>query len=260
MAIDAIPAGANSYGVVLDETDAYKQDVVTRPDSVCAVLFFVLAGARLTGSSWQASLADYERVPVALFGAALLRGMGWKEGTAASRTRSGRVEPWLPAARPALLGIGAKERPAEDIPGAAKGKLGAKPERRYVPVVRLERDVRGMLCSCGELNPLTPLRRARRRCRGRRHGRGRCRGRLQSRHRPIRVIGIGIGTGGVYIGSGIGTGHMMIMGMTDPGGKGRGIGRGAGGIVMQEIAGSAWERLAGMSGMRGTGGPSSARC
>jgi hypothetical protein len=30
----------------------------------------------------QASLEDYERVPIEAFGAALLRGMGWKEGEA----------------------------------------------------------------------------------------------------------------------------------------------------------------------------------
>lgn len=32
--------------------------------------------------SQQASLDDYERVPIEAFGAALLRGMGWKEGEA----------------------------------------------------------------------------------------------------------------------------------------------------------------------------------
>lgn len=110
--IDAIPAPS--------EDDAYRQDVEELPDS--------------------ASLADYERVPVAQFGAALLRGMGWKEGQAASRKQGkGLVEPWLPQARPALLGIGAKEREVFD--DGSKGKKGAKarPEKRYVPVVRQER-------------------------------------------------------------------------------------------------------------------------
>jgi G-patch domain len=79
---------------------------------------------------------------VSQFGAALLRGMGWKEGTAASRTRPGLVEPWLPSSRPALLGIGAKERPEEDIPSANKGGyLSKRPEKRYVPVVKLQREV-----------------------------------------------------------------------------------------------------------------------
>ena len=113
--IDIIPA--------VTEDDAYKQDVVELPDS--------------------ATLEDYERVPVSQFGAALLRGMGWKEGTSASRKNKGLVEPWLPQSRPALLGIGAKEREVFD--DGSKGKKGAKarPERRYVPVIKKERTEEG---------------------------------------------------------------------------------------------------------------------
>ena len=52
-----------------------------------------------------ASLEDYARVPVAQFGAALLRGMGW----------DGKEDkPYLPEARPSLLGIGAKEQANSD--------------------------------------------------------------------------------------------------------------------------------------------------
>jgi len=116
--IDIIPISANNATRPMSETDAYKQDVITRPDS--------------------ASLQDYERVPVSQFGAALLRGMGWKEGTAASRTRTGPVEPWLPSSRPALLGLGAKARPAEEIP--VKAGRSQRPEKRYIPVVRLQRE------------------------------------------------------------------------------------------------------------------------
>ena len=72
------------------------------------------------------TLADYERVPVSQFGAALLRGMGWKEGTAASRKNKGPVEPYLPQSRPALLGIGAKEKEVLDDGSQKKGK--GKPE------------------------------------------------------------------------------------------------------------------------------------
>ncbi|PCH35332.1 hypothetical protein WOLCODRAFT_139859 [Wolfiporia cocos MD-104 SS10] len=102
------------------EDDAYKQDVEELPES--------------------ATLADYERVPVSQFGAALLRGMGWKEGTAASRKQKGSVEPYLPQARPALLGIGAKEKEVFDD-GSKMGKKGGKgkPDRRYVPVIKKER-------------------------------------------------------------------------------------------------------------------------
>jgi hypothetical protein len=101
------------------EDDAYRQDVGALPE--------------------ESTLEDYERVPVEQFGAALLRGMGWKEGTAASRMRRGPVEPWLPTARPALLGIGAKEREVFDD-GSKKSKRSARPERRYVPVVRRGED------------------------------------------------------------------------------------------------------------------------
>ncbi|KAI0370496.1 hypothetical protein BV20DRAFT_943991 [Pilatotrama ljubarskyi] len=110
--IDIIPVGAPS------EDDVYKQDVVELPD--------------------EASLEDYERVPVSQFGAALLRGMGWKEGTAASKKGKGLVEPWLPQARPALLGIGAKEKEMFDDGSKKKGGK-ARPERRYVPVIKKER-------------------------------------------------------------------------------------------------------------------------
>ncbi|KAL5529718.1 hypothetical protein ACEPAG_5703 [Sanghuangporus baumii] len=121
LSISAIPVNGNDWTRPADETDAYRKDVVTRPD--------------------PATLDDYERVPVEQFGAALLRGMGWKPGQAASRTRTGPVEPYLPAARPALLGIGAKEREAVD--DGSKSKKSARPERRYIPVVKKEREGSG---------------------------------------------------------------------------------------------------------------------
>ncbi|KAF5351842.1 hypothetical protein D9756_007489 [Leucocoprinus leucothites] len=109
-AIDAIPAPVS-------EGDAYKQDVEELPD--------------------VASLEDYARVPVEQFGAAILRGMGWKEGTAASKNGKGLVQPYLPTARPALLGIGAKEMEVFD--DGTKKKRPSRPERKYVPVIKRER-------------------------------------------------------------------------------------------------------------------------
>lgn len=103
----------------ISEADAYKQDVDELPD--------------------VATLDDYARIPVSQFGAALLRGMGWKEGTAATRkSGKGLVEPYLPAARPALLGIGAKER--ERLDDGSRKKVAGRPEKRYVPVIKKERD------------------------------------------------------------------------------------------------------------------------
>jgi hypothetical protein len=103
----------------ISEADALKQDVDELPDA--------------------ATLEDYARVPVSQFGAALLRGMGWKEGTSASRKPGkGLIEPYLPSARPALLGIGAKEQEVYDD-GSKKGGKSKRPDRRYVPIVKQER-------------------------------------------------------------------------------------------------------------------------
>ncbi|KAK0212726.1 DExH-box splicing factor binding site-domain-containing protein [Desarmillaria ectypa] len=107
----------------ISEDDAYKQDIDELPES--------------------ATLADYNRVPVSQFGAAMLRGMGWKEGTAATRKGGkGMVEPYLPEARPALLGIGAKEQEVYDD-GSGKRNGNKRPERRYVPVVKMSKDENG---------------------------------------------------------------------------------------------------------------------
>lgn len=109
-----------------DETSAFRTDLQTRPD--------------------EPSLDAYARVPVGQFGAALLRGMGWKEGTAASRIgRAGPTEAYVPKARPAMLGIGAK--PMAEVVGGEKDRNGRPVKRsraedmRFVPLVRKERTV-----------------------------------------------------------------------------------------------------------------------
>ena len=125
-AILAETNGETHDGLIIDiipnpisEADALKQDVDELPDA--------------------ATLDDYARVPVSQFGAALLRGMGWKEGTAASRKPGkGLIEPYLPSARPSLLGIGAKEQELYDD-GSKKSGKSKRPDRRYVPVIKQER-------------------------------------------------------------------------------------------------------------------------
>ncbi|KAI0058579.1 hypothetical protein BV25DRAFT_1830033 [Artomyces pyxidatus] len=118
--IDIIPTtNADTFGRRgPTEDDAFKQDVEELPD--------------------EATLDDYERVPVSQFGAALLRGMGWKEGQAASTRRKGMVEPWLPAARPALLGIGAKEKEVFDDGSGKRRPGGGRPDKKYIPVIKKE--------------------------------------------------------------------------------------------------------------------------
>lgn len=121
------PASANTFAAgPQDETSAFRDDVLTRPD--------------------EPDLDAYARVPVGQFGAALLRGMGWTPGTAASRTgRQGPTEAYVPKSRPAMLGIGAKPL-AETMGGEEKDRNGKVVRRdrrddlRFVPLVKRERD------------------------------------------------------------------------------------------------------------------------
>ncbi|KAI9624668.1 hypothetical protein H4Q26_016732 [Puccinia striiformis f. sp. tritici PST-130] len=104
-----------------DETTQFRKDVSKRPDS--------------------STLEDYERIPVGQFGLALLKGMGWKEGTAATkRGRVGLVEAYVPQARPSLLGIGAKPLVLDSDPtnnsDTKKTKAATKPDKKYVPLLR----------------------------------------------------------------------------------------------------------------------------
>ena len=112
-AMDALLGNAKRSTLVLpamSEEQAFERDVKDAPG--------------------MASLADYDRVPVEEFGAAMLRGMGWKdgEGIGANRGRKAEVTK-MPVRRPALLGIGAKEEAAvaQELGTwgkAAKGKNG----------------------------------------------------------------------------------------------------------------------------------------
>jgi hypothetical protein len=109
----------------LSEAEALKQDVEALPE--------------------QASMDDYERVPVAQFGAAMLRGMGWSEGQAAGKDgKKGRpdVQPWLPERRTALLGIGAKEKEVFDD-GDPRAKKKGKPSMKYIPIIKKEKEKEG---------------------------------------------------------------------------------------------------------------------
>lgn len=88
-----------------DETRSFRDDIATRPES--------------------ATLADYNSVPVEEFGAALLRGMGWKEGQPVGRGRYGNssLAARVPERRPGYLGLGAKDVGGKA--GTAELELGA---------------------------------------------------------------------------------------------------------------------------------------
>jgi hypothetical protein len=75
----------------ISEADAYRRAIAMAPDA--------------------STLEDYERVPVEEFGAALLRGMGWKGPSANEKSRVKEIKK-----RPNLLGLGAKElKDAEEL-------------------------------------------------------------------------------------------------------------------------------------------------
>ncbi|KAK8180120.1 DExH-box splicing factor binding site-domain-containing protein [Phyllosticta capitalensis] len=123
LAIEALTGDKPKSELVLPavetEEQAFRRDYESAPD--------------------MASLNEYEAVPVEEFGAALLRGMGWKEGEAIGRRKGQKaVQPRILEKRPALLGIGAK---ADAAIGEEMGTWGktAKSRRKgpetYNPVV-----------------------------------------------------------------------------------------------------------------------------
>lgn len=87
---------------IVSEKGKYLHDVDARPEEM--------------------SLEDYNRVPIEKFGAALLRGMGWKEGQAVGKNSNGLLAPVELTRRPALLGLGAtpiivEEKKRRVLPG-----------------------------------------------------------------------------------------------------------------------------------------------
>ncbi len=113
-------ADAQIRRFALNEDDSFRSDVASRPDS--------------------ASLDEYAAVPIEEFGAALLRGMGWKDGDSVGKRKNQIFTARVVERRPALLGIGAKE-----VPGVIGEELGAwgkattkgkrKVEKAYTPVL-----------------------------------------------------------------------------------------------------------------------------
>ncbi|KEQ75680.1 hypothetical protein M436DRAFT_41015 [Aureobasidium namibiae CBS 147.97] len=85
------------------------------------------------------SLSDYTAVPVEEYGAAMLRGMGWKgpSTTPSAPTKNGK-KALPPAKRPALLGIGADPNAAQQSEelgawGKASSRRGKEPTM-FIPV------------------------------------------------------------------------------------------------------------------------------
>ena len=114
------PYMGRSKGSGITEDDAFRTDVASRPDS--------------------ASLEDYAAIPVSEFGAALLRGMGWKGESDSVTKLNDSSKAKKMERRSALLGIGAKEVPGGvdnfELDTWGKGGKGKKkPDKKYNPVL-----------------------------------------------------------------------------------------------------------------------------
>lgn len=113
----------SARAAVVNEDAAFKTDVASRPE--------------------MASLEDYAAVPVEEFGAALLRGMGWKEGDEVGKRRGTATKPRVVEKRPAFLGIGAKAK--EEVPELGtwgrgdKRRRGGRQDTTYVPVIMVDK-------------------------------------------------------------------------------------------------------------------------
>ncbi|KAK2820063.1 hypothetical protein FQN49_007758 [Arthroderma sp. PD_2] len=104
LVITARPKDTNASSAY-DETKSFRRDIDSRPA--------------------PASLSAYNAVPVDEFGAALLRGMGWKEGQPVGRGNYGNtaITPRVPERRAGYLGVGAKDISGKG--GNAEVELGA---------------------------------------------------------------------------------------------------------------------------------------
>lgn len=113
----------SARAAIVNEDAAFKTDVASRPE--------------------MASLEDYAAVPVEEFGAALLRGMGWKEGDEVGKRRGAASKPRVVEKRPAFLGIGAKAK--EEVPELGtwgrgdKKRRGGRQDTTYVPVIMVDK-------------------------------------------------------------------------------------------------------------------------
>ncbi|XP_045144220.1 G-patch domain and KOW motifs-containing protein isoform X2 [Echinops telfairi] len=106
--------------------------------------------------------ADYEAIPVEVYGLAMLRGMGWKPGKGIGRTFNQVVKPRVNSLRPKGLGLGANLTEAKDLvphqapkPGEKQVKEEDQPQGLVPdgPVVVLSGPHRGMYGKVEGLDP-----------------------------------------------------------------------------------------------------------
>ncbi|EME39633.1 hypothetical protein DOTSEDRAFT_75323 [Dothistroma septosporum NZE10] len=107
-------------GLTMTEGDAFQHDYTEAPE--------------------LPSLDDYARVPVEQFGAAMLRGMGWKDGEGIGSQKGKKLVKdtgKLPERRANLLGIGAKEDKslASEMGAWGRAAKGGKEVKIYNPIL-----------------------------------------------------------------------------------------------------------------------------
>lgn len=76
-----------------------------KKDESCDMTLALVKGQNLKGAE-ESTLEDYEKVPLSIFGSAMLRGMGWKPGEGIGKNPK-LVTPIVPELRPVGMGLGA---------------------------------------------------------------------------------------------------------------------------------------------------------
>lgn len=116
-----------------DEADAFRRDVLTRPEEVRGILAVNLCSS---ADASQSTMEDYEHTPIEAFGAALLRGMGWNPDATPGQAVH------VPKRRPAGLGLGATAKViSEEDSKNKKNSRKLKEEalgKGYLPVIKRE--------------------------------------------------------------------------------------------------------------------------
>jgi hypothetical protein len=115
--------------------DALLNDKTPADITTIAMSEEALFAKELAEAPEAPTLSAYEATPIDGFGAALLRGMGWKDGEELGRNKGAAVKPREVKPRPALLGIGAKAEAEVGLETVwEKGKPKRKTAQTYTPV------------------------------------------------------------------------------------------------------------------------------
>jgi G patch domain/KOW motif-containing protein len=103
---------SDGAAAVQDDTERYRLDVATRVES--------------------ASAEAYESMPIADFGKAYLRGLGWEEGKPMGNNGNAICEPIEYVPRPQLMGLGAKPKPSDKGGSGGGGSSSASGKKKFI--------------------------------------------------------------------------------------------------------------------------------